>query len=232
MHPRPDARCCGGSHGKVAVKRNDDRQRLISFERIDAEAELFVSAANNQMPAMLVDALGNVTSEASDINRRCYRKACRSRSKQDDGGQHLWLPENGRLIGRKLRIDRERSAPNARQGARVLIPRLQRRRRPPERWCCSLLDRQDSDAGTPTRTRVDRGPSGSHVRLVTASRRPVASLVSARCVTRKGCPPSPPIDSRVLAAWGVAHRASRDAVVASHQTRGCGVKWSRSESRL
>jgi hypothetical protein len=96
------------------------------------------------------------------------------------------------LIGRKPRFDRERSAPNARQGARVLFPRPLRRRRPLEQWCCSLLDRRDSDAGTPTRTRVDRGPSGSLVALMNASRRLVASLVSARCTTRKGSPPSPP----------------------------------------
>jgi hypothetical protein len=121
------------------------------------------------------------------------------------------------LIGRKLRVDRERSAPNARQGARVLFPRLLRRRRPPERWCCSLLDKLDSDAGTPTRTRVDRGPSGSLVVLMIASQRPMASLVPARCATREGCLPSPTTDSRVSARWGVAHRASRDAVKASHQ---------------
>jgi hypothetical protein len=51
------------------------------------------------------------------------------------------------LIGRKPRVDWERSAPNARQGARVLFPRPLRRRRPLEQWCCSLLDRRDSDAG-------------------------------------------------------------------------------------
>ena len=216
MHPRPEPRCGRGTHGEVAVEWNNDRQRLISFERIDAEAELFVSVANNQMPAMFIDPLGNVRSEASDVNGRCDGKACGSGREQDDRGQHLRLPEDGRLVGRKLRVDRERSAPNARQGARVLFPRLLRRRRPLEQWCCSLLDRQDCDAGTPTRTPVDRDPSDSHARLMTANRRPLASLVSARCATRKGCPPSPPTDSRVCASWGVAHRASRDATTASH----------------
>jgi hypothetical protein len=172
---------------------------------------------------MFIDVLGNVRSKASNINGRCDGKACGSGREQDQVRQHLWPPEDGRLIGSKLRVDRERLAPNARQGARVVIPRLLRRRRPPEQWCCSLLDRQDCDAGIPTRTQVDRDPSGSHVGSMTASWRPVASLVSARCVTRKGCPPSPPIDSRVSAAWGVAHKASRDAVGALHQTRGCGV---------
>lgn len=211
MRPRP-AR-------EVAVEWNNDRQRLVSFERIDAEAELFVSAANDQMPAMFIDPFGNVRSEAGDVNGRCDGKACGSRCEQDHGGQHLWLPEDGRLIGSKPRIGRERSAPNARQGARVLFPRLLRRRRPLEQWCCSLLDRQDCDAGTPTRTPVDRDPADSHARLMTANRRPLASLVSARCATRKGCPPSPPTDSRVCASWGVAHRASRDATAASHQRR-------------
>ena len=182
-----------------------------------------VSAANNQMPDMLTDVLGNVRSEGSHVNGRCVGKACGSRREQDDGRQHFWPPEDGRLIGSKLRIGRERSAPNARQGARVLFPRPLRRRRPLEQWCYSLLDRRDSDAGTPTRTRVDRGPSGSLLALMTASRRLVASLVSARCATRTGCSPSQPTDSRVSAAWGVAHRASRDAAVASHQTWVCGV---------
>jgi len=223
MQPRPEARCGCHTHGKVAVKWDDDRQRLISFERIDAEAELFVSAANDQMPAMFIDLLGNVRSEASDVNVRCGGKACGSGREEDDGGQHLWLPEDDRLIGGKLRIGRERSAPNARQGACVLFPRPLRRRRPLEQWCCSLLDRQDCDAGTPTRTPVDRDPSDSRARLMTANWRLVTSLVPARCATRKGCPPSPPIDSRVCASWGVAHRASRDAVVASHHTRASGV---------
>ena len=174
-------------------------------------------AANDQVPTMFIDLLGNVRSEASDVNGGCDGKTCGSRREQDDGGQHLWLPEDGRLIGSNVRVDWERSAPNARQGARVLFPRPLRRRRPLEQWCCSLLDRQDCDAGTPTRTPVDRDPSDSHARLMTANRRPVASLVPARCATRKGCPPSPSIDSRVCASWGVAQRASRDAVVASHQ---------------
>jgi len=199
MHPRPEARCCCRTSGKVAVKRNNDRQRLIGVECIDAEAKLLISAANNQMPAPFIEALDNVRSEASDVNGRCDTKACRSRREEDNGGQHVWLPEDGRSIGSKLRVDRERSAPNARQGARVLFPRPLRRRRPLEQWCCSLLDRQDFDAGTPTRTPVDRDPSDSHARLMTANRRPLASLVPARCVTRKGCPPSPPTDSRVSA---------------------------------
>jgi len=52
--------------------------------------------------------LGNVRSEASDVNGRCDGKACGSGREEDDGGQHLWLPEDGRLIGSKLRVDRER----------------------------------------------------------------------------------------------------------------------------
>jgi len=192
LRPRPETHCCCGARGKVAVKWNDDRQRLIWLARIDAEAELLISTTNNQMPAMLIDVFGDLRSETWDVNGRRDAKACRSRREEDDGGEHLWLPEDGRLIGRKPRFDRERSAPNARQGARVLFPRPLRRRRPLEQWCCSLLDRRDSDAGTPTRTRVDRGPSGSLVALMNASRRLVASLVSARCTTRKGCPPSPP----------------------------------------
>src|SRR5262249_22417052 len=179
LRPRPETHCCCGARGKVAVKWNDDRQRLIWLARIDAEAELLISTTNNQMPAMLIDVFGDLRSETWDVNGRRDAKACRSRREEDDGGEHLWLPE-------------ERSAPNARQGARVLFPRPLRRRRPLEQWCCSLLDRRDSDAGTPTRTRVDRGPSGSLVVLMNASRRLVASLVSARCTTRKGCPPSPP----------------------------------------
>jgi len=223
MYLRPEPRCGRGAHGEVAVRRQDDRQRLIWLERIDAEAKLLVSAANNQMPAMFIDVLGNVRPEACDVNRRWDRKACGSGREQDHRGQHLRLPEDSRLIGSKLRIGRERSAPNARQGARVLFPRPLRRRRPLEQWCCSLLDRQDSDAGTPTRTPVDRDPSDSHARLMTANRRPLASLVPAKCATRKGCPPSPPTDSRVSARWGVARRASRDAAMASHQTCVSGV---------
>src|SRR5215469_5865929 len=218
LRPRPETHCCCGARGKVPVKWNDDRQRLICLARIDAEAELLISTANNQMPAMLIDVFGDLRSETCDINGRRDAKACRSRREEDDGGEHLWLPEDGRSIGSKLRVDRERSAPNARQGARVLFPRPLRRRRPLEQWCCSLLDRQDCDAGTPTRTPVDRDPSDSHVRLMTANWRPMASLVPARCATRKGCPPSPPTDSRVSARWGVAHRASRDAAAALHQT--------------
>jgi hypothetical protein len=223
LRPRPETHCCCGARGKVAVKWNDDRQRLIWLARIDAEAELLISTTNNQMPAMLIDVFGDLRSETWDVNGRRDAKACRSRREEDDGGEHLWLPEDGRLIGRKPRFDRERSAPNARQGARVLFPRPLRRRRPLEQWCCSLLDRQDCDAGTPTRTPIDRDPSDSHARLMTANWRLMASLVPARCVTRKGCPPSPPTDSRVSARWGVAHRASRDAVSASHQMRICGV---------
>ena len=152
LHRRPQPRCCCGTSGKVPVLRDDDRQRLISFGRIiDAKAELLVSAANNQMPDMLTDVLGNVRSEGSHVNGRCVGKACGSRREQDDGRQHFWPPEDGRLIGSK------------------------------------------------------------------------PSLVSARCATRTGCSPSQPTDSRVSAAWGVAHRASRDAAVASHQTWVCGV---------
>jgi hypothetical protein len=81
---------------------------LISLERIDAEAELLISAAHNQMPAVFIEALGNVRSEASDVNGRCDGKACGSGREEDDCGQHLWLPEDGRLIGSKLRVDRER----------------------------------------------------------------------------------------------------------------------------
>src|SRR5262249_30982559 len=156
------------------------------------------------MPAMLIDVFGDLRSESCDVNGRCDAKACRSRREEDDGGQHLWLPEDGRSIGRKLRVDRERSAPNARQGARVLFPRRLRRRRPLEQWCCSLLDRRDFDAGTPTRTRVDRGPSGSLVALMTASGGWWHRWSPQDALHAKDVRPARPTDSRVSAAWGVA----------------------------
>ena len=202
LDPCPQAQRRLGARGEIIIQRYDDRQRLAWWSVRQVEAKITGAVSDNDISAILSDVLGASTAKVRDVKGLSPEKPIWRGLEQNDRRQDFRPPEHGHLVGSKPWVDRESSAPNARRGHPLSCPRNRRRRRPLVRSSRSLLDRLGYGAGIPTRNPADRDVSSSHVRLKTANRRPVASLLPQDVLHVKDVCRPRAADSRVAATRG------------------------------
>ena len=148
--------------GSSSIERQRESQRLFAPVIRRPDAQFPAVGTNDCVSTVRASTFLDVT-KFTEINWARASETRRRGRERHHGGQHICAPEYSRLIAGKLRINRKRRAPNARQGHPWSGPRSWRGRRPCAQLSCSLLDKQDYGAGTPTQNRAYLAVVGSRL---------------------------------------------------------------------
>lgn len=160
FHAAPELQCHPGAYWQVVVEWQDDRKRSLLGTPVQQKAKIAVLVANDQMPRVRKRLLGSDVTELGNVKVPGIGKALRRRREQHDCRQNFRSPEHCGLVGAKLWISRETTAPNAGRGLRSQRPQNPRRRRLLARWLRSPPDRQDCAEEIPTQ--IQDGSSGAN----------------------------------------------------------------------